>query len=186
MTTTNYLKTALLLGALTGLIVICGQLLGGSTGAVVALGLAAVLNLGSYWYSDKIVLARYRAKPVTPTEAPRLHAIVDGLVARAGMPKPKLYLLPQRMDRRFYIGTMVVFFWVVNWIKVIPYAYLGQLSETNLETSLVLAPLAPLSIFAAVKLVDVLNNDTFYRLTYLILFLISLKLIWDGATSFAG
>ena len=107
-------------------------------------------------------------------------------VSHAGGPPVQLYLLPQRMDRRFYIGTMVVFFWVVNWIKVIPYAYLGQLSETNLETSLVLAPLAPLSIFAAVKLVDVLNNDTFYRLTYLILFLISIKLIWDGTTSFAG
>ncbi len=107
-------------------------------------------------------------------------------VSHAGGPPMQIYLLPQRLERRLYIGTMVVFFWIVNWIKVIPYAYLGQLDATNLETSLVLAPLAPLSIFAAVKLVDLLNNDAFYRLTYLILFLISLKLIWDGATSFGG
>ena len=105
-------------------------------------------------------------------------------VSHAGGPPVQLYLLPQRMDRKIFIGTQVLFFFAVNWIKVIPYALLGQLSPTNLETSLVLAPLAPLSILAAVKLVDVLNNDTFYRITYLILFLISLKLMWDGVMSF--
>ncbi len=104
MTTTNYLKTALLLGAMTGLILVCGQLLGGRTGMIVALGFAAVMNLGSYWFSDKIVLARYRAKPVSETDAPRLHTILDGLCARAGMPKPKLFILPQRAPNAFATG----------------------------------------------------------------------------------
>ena len=104
MTTTNYVKTALLLGLLTGLILVCGQILGGRTGVLIALGLAAVMNLGSYWFSDKIVLARYRAKPVTESEAPRLHALVDGLVARAGMPKPALYLLPDPSPNAFATG----------------------------------------------------------------------------------
>jgi heat shock protein HtpX len=104
MTTTNYFKTALLLGALTGLILLCGQMLGGRTGMTVALVLAAVMNFGAYWFSDKLVLARYRAKPVSPADAPALHAILDRLVARAGLPKPTLYLLPERAPNAFATG----------------------------------------------------------------------------------
>ena len=104
MTTTNYLKTTLLLGVMTGLILVCGQLLGGQTGVIFALVLAAALNFGSYWFSDKIVLAMYRAKPVSEAEAPRLHAITDQLVARANLPKPKLYVLPQQAPNAFATG----------------------------------------------------------------------------------
>jgi len=104
MTTTNYLKTALLLGLLTGLIVVCGQLLGGTSGMVIALVVAAGMNLVSYWFSDRIVLAMYRAKPVEPAAAPRFHAIVDRLVARAGMPKPKLFVLPEAAPNAFATG----------------------------------------------------------------------------------
>ncbi len=104
MVTTNYLKTTLLLGLLTGLIVLCGGYFGGGSGATLALVFAAVLNLGSYWFSDKIVLAMYRAKPVGPEEAPRLHAITDRLVAHAGLPKPKLYVLPDPSPNAFATG----------------------------------------------------------------------------------
>lgn len=104
MSTTNYFRTALLLGALTGLILVCGHLLGGRTGMIVALALAAAMNFATYWFSDKIVLAMYRAKPVTPSEAPRLHALMDGLVARADLPKPKLYVLPQQAPNAFATG----------------------------------------------------------------------------------
>jgi heat shock protein HtpX len=104
MTTKNHVKTVLLLGLLTGLILVCGQWLGGSTGMVIALGLAAAMNFGSYWFSDRIVLAMYRAQPVSEQEAPRLHALVDRLVARAGLPKPKLYVLPQRAPNAFATG----------------------------------------------------------------------------------
>jgi heat shock protein HtpX len=104
MTTTNYLKTTLLLGLLTGLIVLCGGAMGGRQGMIFALVIAAVMNLGSYWFSDKIVLAMYRAKPVSEAEAPRLHSIVDRLVARAGIPKPKLYVLPERAPNAFATG----------------------------------------------------------------------------------
>jgi heat shock protein HtpX len=104
MSTTNYMKTALLLGAMTGLILVCGQLLGGRSGMLIALGLAAVMNFGSYWFSDKIVLRLYRAKPVSEHEAPRLHAIVDRLVARAKLPKPAVYLLPQQAPNAFATG----------------------------------------------------------------------------------
>ena len=104
MTTKNYFKTALLLGVLTALIMLCGQLLGGTSGMILALVLAAGMNFVSYWFSDKIVLAMYRAKPVGPADAPRFHAIVDRLVARAGMPKPKLYILPEPSPNAFATG----------------------------------------------------------------------------------
>jgi heat shock protein HtpX len=104
MKTTNYVKTALLLGLMTGLILVCGQLLGGRSGMTIALVIAAVMNLGSYWFSDKIVLAMYRAKPVGESEAPRFHSIVDRLVARAGLPKPKLYVLPDPSPNAFATG----------------------------------------------------------------------------------
>ncbi len=104
MTTKNYFKTALLLGLLTGLIVWFGQLFGGSGGAAVALAFAAIMNLGAYWFSDRIVLAMYRAARVTEAEAPRLHGIVGRLVARAGLPMPKLYVIPEAAPNAFATG----------------------------------------------------------------------------------
>ena len=104
MSTTNYLKTALLLGVLTGLILLLGGLLGGRSGVVVAFVFAALMNFGSYWFSDRIVLRMYRAQAVTPDQAPRLHAIVDRLVARAGLPKPAVYLLPEAAPNAFATG----------------------------------------------------------------------------------
>jgi heat shock protein HtpX len=104
MSTTNYLKTALLLGLMTGLILVVGGALGGEQGMAVALVFAAVMNFVSYWFSDRIVLAMYRGREVSPAEAPRFHAIVDRLVARAGLPKPKLYVLPGESPNAFATG----------------------------------------------------------------------------------
>ncbi len=104
MTTTNYLKTAVLLGLLTGLIVLCGGALGGTKGMVIALVFAAIMNLGSYWFSDRIVLAMYHARPVSPEESPRFHAIVDRLCGKTGLPKPRLYVLPEESPNAFATG----------------------------------------------------------------------------------
>jgi heat shock protein HtpX len=104
MNTSNTIKTTVLLAALTGLMVLAGHWLGGTMGMVLALGLAVAMNFASYWFSDRIVLGMYRARPVSPSEAPRLHAIVDGLVARAQMPKPALYVLPQPAPNAFATG----------------------------------------------------------------------------------
>jgi heat shock protein HtpX len=104
MSTTNYLKTALLLGLLTALILVVGASLGGRQGMIIALVFAGVMNFVSYWFSDKIVLAMYRGREVSPAEAPRFHAIVDGLIARAGLPKPKLYVLPGDSPNAFATG----------------------------------------------------------------------------------
>jgi len=104
MSTANYFKTALLLGLMTALILVVGGSLGGRQGMIIALGFAAIMNFVSYWFSDRIVLATYRGREVSPAEAPRFHAIVDGLVARAGLPKPKLYILPGDSPNAFATG----------------------------------------------------------------------------------
>jgi uncharacterized membrane protein YfcA len=97
-----------------------------------------------------------------------------------------MYLLPQKLEPRLYVGTCVIFFMVVNWLKVVPYAALGQLGFENLATSAVLAPLAPISIFTGAWLVKKLNVETFYKLAYAMIFVISLKLMWDGADAVFG
>src|SRR5262249_13555187 len=104
MSTTNYLKTALLLGLMTGLILVVGRVLGGQQGMLLALVFAGVMNFVSYWFSDRIVLKLYRGQEVSPAEAPRFHAIIDRLVARANLPKPKLYLLPGDSPNAFATG----------------------------------------------------------------------------------
>ena len=87
----NFTKTALLLGLLTGLFLL-SSLLGGEQGALIALGLAAVMNFASYFWSDKIVLSSYRAEPVSEAEDPKFYAIVQRLASKAGIPMPRLYV----------------------------------------------------------------------------------------------
>ena len=104
MSTTNYFKTALLLGVMTGLILVVGRALGGEQGMFLALALAGVMNFVSYWFSDKIVLKMYRGREVSAAESPRFHAIVDRLIARSGLPKPKLYVIPGDSPNAFATG----------------------------------------------------------------------------------
>jgi heat shock protein HtpX len=98
------LRTTLLLGALTGLILGIGQWLGGSQGLISAFVFALLMNFGSYWFSDKIVLAMYRAREVNEAEAPMLYGIVHNLALRAGMPMPRLYIIPSEAANAFATG----------------------------------------------------------------------------------
>lgn len=98
----NGLKTALLLGALSGLLLLIGDMLGGVNGMMFAFVLAAVMNLGSYWFSDKIVLRMYRAQPVGP-EHP-LYKITERLAQRAGLPMPKVFVIPDSSPNAFATG----------------------------------------------------------------------------------
>lgn len=100
----NVFKTTLLLTALTGLFLLIGKALGGTQGMVFAFGLAVVMNFGSYWFSDKIVLAMYRAREVGPEDAPQFHAMIDRLCARAKLPKPKVYIIPDMQPNAFATG----------------------------------------------------------------------------------
>jgi heat shock protein HtpX len=100
----NRFKTFILLAAMTALIMGLGQMLGGRGGLMLALIFAAVMNLGSYWFSDKIVLAMYKAQPVTETEAPELYRIVADLTQRAALPMPKVYIIPEDAPNAFATG----------------------------------------------------------------------------------
>jgi heat shock protein HtpX len=100
----NSIKTVLLLGLLTGLILVIGELFGGPQGMMIAFVFAVLLNFGSYWFSDKIVLAMYRARPVTEAEAPELYSIVHNVALRAGMPMPRVYIIPTDTPNAFATG----------------------------------------------------------------------------------
>jgi heat shock protein HtpX len=98
------MKTTLLLATLTGLFLVVGEALGGRQGMTVALVLAAAMNFVSLFWSDKIVLSMYRARPVGPAEAPELHAVVEKLAMKAGIPMPRLYIIPDAALNAFATG----------------------------------------------------------------------------------
>lgn len=100
----NVLKTALLLAALTAMLVLAGGAIGGRQGMVIAFVLALVMNVASYWFSDRIVLAMYRARAVDEAQAPGLYAMVRRLAARAGVPVPRVYIIPTQTPNAFATG----------------------------------------------------------------------------------
>src|SRR3990172_327946 len=100
----NTLKTTLLLTALTVLFLFIGQMLGGNNGMIIALIFAGIMNLGAYWFSDKIVLKMYGAKQVTEADAPGLVGIVRRGAQSAGLPMPKVYVIPSATPNAFATG----------------------------------------------------------------------------------
>ncbi len=101
---TSQLKTVFLLALLTGLLLFIGQAAGGRAGLIIALILALVMNVASYWYSDKIVLSMYQARELAPNDAPLLHRMVSELSRNAGIPKPRIFLVPQASPNAFATG----------------------------------------------------------------------------------
>ncbi len=100
----NTLKTAFLLTALTLLLLFIGQYFGGQNGLIMAFIIAGVMNFVSYFFSDKLALAMYRAQPVTREEAPRIYGIVERLTAKTGLPMPKIYVIPTDSPNAFATG----------------------------------------------------------------------------------
>ena len=100
----NTLKVGILLTILTGAVLLVGRMLGGTQGMIIAFGLALVMNFGSYWFSDKIVLKMTGAQPVDPSQAPELYRMTEQLVQRAGLPMPKLYLINDPSPNAFATG----------------------------------------------------------------------------------
>ncbi len=100
----NQLKTVLLLGAMTAILIWFGNAIGGTNGMMVALVMAAIMNFASYWFSDKIVLRMYGAQEVTPQQAPELYAMVGDLAREAGLPMPKVFVIPQDTPNAFATG----------------------------------------------------------------------------------
>jgi heat shock protein HtpX len=98
----NGLKTALLLGLMSGMLLVIGELAGGANGLVIAFIIAAAMNLGSYWFSDRIVLRMYRAQEVAPTHP--LYVITARLAQQANLPMPKVYIIPDASPNAFATG----------------------------------------------------------------------------------
>ena len=100
----NTIKTTLLLGALTGLLMLIGGYFGGKSGVVIAFLFAMVMNFGSYWFSDKIVLRMYKAQEISESQAPELYGIVKNLALRGNLPMPRVYVIPENTPNAFATG----------------------------------------------------------------------------------
>jgi len=124
----NGLKTLMLLTALTVLFVAIGYLVGGQSGMIIAFGIAVVMNFVSYWFSDKIVLSMYKAQQVEEKDAPRLHAMVQRLATQAGLPMPRVYIIPNNSPNAFATGRNPA-----NGVVAFTQGILDLLSEDELE-----------------------------------------------------
>lgn len=124
----NALKTTFLLTALTVILVLAGEYLGGSNGALIAFVIAAATNFFSYFYSDKIALAMYGAQPVTREQLPRAYDVVERLTSKAGLPMPKMYVIPSESPNAFATGRNPQHASVA-----VTHGILGLLSDEELE-----------------------------------------------------
>lgn len=100
----NRMKTYLLLAALTSLLLVAGQAMGGRGGLILALAFAVVMNVGSYWFSDTIVLRMHNAQPIGPADSPEIFSMVQRLAQKANIPMPKLYIIPDDSPNAFATG----------------------------------------------------------------------------------
>jgi uncharacterized membrane protein YfcA len=100
-------------------------------------------------------------------------------IAHAGGPPFQAFAIPQGLEKRVYAGTSVMFFTVVNAVKLLPYAMLGQFDKTNLSTSLLLIPLAPIGVLIGVWLIKRIDERVFFRVLYALLVCVGIKLLFD-------
>lgn len=107
-------------------------------------------------------------------------------VAHAGAPPFQIYMLPQKPNKTLYVGTSVMFFTTLNVVKLFPYAWLGQLAPGNLWTSAVLLPLAPIGLLTGIWLHNIIDEKPFFRVIYILVFVMGLKITWDGLTGLLG
>jgi hypothetical protein len=104
-------------------------------------------------------------------------------VIHAGLPPVAMYLLPQKLDKRIHVGTIVILFCIVNYAKILPYWWLGLFSMPNLSISLILMPLAPIGMFLGIKFNQLIPQKWFMRASYGILFILGIRLLYEGLTS---
>lgn len=167
-------------GALFGIVIgaLTFGLLSDDTIRILIGGIAVVFTILN-WLS---VAARQQAAGPSAARG-TLWSALSGLtsfIAHAGGPPAMIYLLPQHMDKVRFVATLSVFFTFVNAVKLVPYAWLGQLSSDNLATSLVLAPLVPLGVWMGIWLQNRVNHVWFYRISQGCLFATGLQLMYQG------
>jgi uncharacterized membrane protein YfcA len=147
------------------------------------LGIIAIVFTLNHWFH--LTTKGHLEQRMFPPVIGMIAATVAGFtsfIAHAGGPPLDMYLLRRRLDRTAFVGTTVVFFGVVNYVKLIPYAWLGQLDTSTLTTSLILAPLAPIGIGLGVWLHRRVSERIFFHFVYTMLFVVGVKLVHDGIT----
>jgi len=145
------------------------------------IGIVAVL------FTLHFLISRRHGADTELADFPKSLALLGGsaagftsFVAHAGGPPISMYLLRRPLNRTDFVATTVLFFAVVNYVKLVPYAWLGQLQAENLMTALALSPLAPAGVMIGVYLHKRVSDRLFFGVVYVLLFLVGLKLIWDG------
>lgn len=163
-------------------------------GILLAYLLAAKVSDGAFYLVLGLISTIFGArnlfaKDVTPRKggipAGLFWGTVSGftsMIANAGAPPFQLYVLPQRLPREIFVGTSLLFFGIVNWIKLPGFLALGQFTRENLLTTAALMPLAVVSTWAGVWLVRRTNNERFYKIIYGLMMVVGLKLIHSGVT----
>lgn len=146
-------------------------------------GVVAIAFTLNHW------LGRRRSAELGSADYPRGYGIVGGsvagftsFIAHAGGPPVDMYLLRRSLNRTEFVATTVLFFAIVNYVKLVPYGWLGQLDTSNLWTALVLSPLAPIGIEIGHFLHHRVSDRFFFQLMYVLLFVVGCKLIYDGVT----
>jgi len=148
------------------------------------LGLIAVVFTVQHWIHRRIMAGQpNKALPASVGFVAALAGGFTSFVAHSGGPPINMYLLRRNLDRTSFVATTVFLFLVINYVKLVPYAWLGQLEIANLTTSLVLAPLAPLGIYSGVWLHNHVTDRLFFQIAYALLFLVGVKLVFDGLTN---
>jgi hypothetical protein len=143
-----------------------------------------LVGLVALGFIARVVLARGNTTPRPHSKARGTFwgagAGFTSFVAHAGGPPFQVYALPLRLDPRIYTGTSVIFFAIINVIKVAPYAALGQFTQPVLMSALVMLPLAALATFAGAAIIKRMRPEIFYPFMYAMVGLVGLKLVWDG------
>ncbi len=149
-----------------------------------------VLGAVAVAFANNVPISKLLGRSKAPAHFSKTTGMLGGavagftsFVAHAGGPPINMYLLRRPLDRTAFVGTTVLFFAVVNYVKLVPYAWLGQLATDNLSTSLVLAPIAPIGVWLGVYLHKRVSETFFFATVYVLLFAIGVKLIWDGAAA---
>jgi uncharacterized membrane protein YfcA len=158
------------------------------TGVGIALGTISVVFAGrSLLLSTRVIATAPPSQPSLPFGwLCGVGAGFTSMVAHAGGPPFQIFVLPQRLPRNIYVGTSVIFFGVMNWVKAIAYVALGQVTTTSLGAALALAPVAIAATYAGIWLVRRVEQERFYLVAYALLMAVGLKLLWDGVLAFAA
>ena len=147
-------------------------------------GLLSIYFVGHYLWGRRILESVTHKQP-SRTGGTFWGAVAGyvSYIAHAGGPPVAIYLLPQHLPKTTLVGTTVLFFAIINFIKLIPYAWLGQINGESFFTSLVLLPLAPLGVLLGIYLHNRVSDKVFYSVSYGFLFLAGLKLAYEGASN---